>query len=104
MAVADNLERLYQRNTGGEHRRELARKYRDVARRDRAATRKQALALFLTNTGRDNTLTTQIRTYRGFVGPPCDLPLTLLPFAIRTFPKERYVLHYSLFQPSFWSD
>jgi hypothetical protein len=52
VAVADDLERLDERDTRGEHRRELAAEHRDVFRLDLAAAL-ESLRLFLDPVDRD---------------------------------------------------
>jgi hypothetical protein len=65
MAIADNFECLYERNTGSQHRRELAAEYSDIAGRDPGLARKCTGTLF-TYPARYHALAAEVGTYGGF--------------------------------------
>src|SRR6266436_7817809 len=65
MAVADNFERLHQRNARGQHGGQLAAEDRDIARIDPAA--RAALTLLADARGRD-ALTAQLRAQSLLIG------------------------------------
>jgi hypothetical protein len=92
MAVADDLERLHERDTGGQHGGELATEYRDVARLDLVAARKQLLAL-LANACRHDALAPEFVTYRCLIVSQA-LALDFLAVPVGSFPQERRIAYH----------
>ena len=66
VAVSDDLESLHQRNTGGQHRGELAAEHRDVFRLDLAASLERLRLLLDLADG--DALAAQVCAQRAFVG------------------------------------